>query len=62
MLAVGAVLVLSGWLLYYAPGDATRQVTRLVHEAVGFASLLALTWHRGARRKRRRNPASSPAP
>jgi len=45
MLAVMAVLALTGWLLYYASGEALRAWSSWLHIAIGAAAPLALLWH-----------------
>lgn len=51
MLAVMAVLALTGWLLYYASGEALRAWSSYVHIAIGSAAPLALLWHLAHRRR-----------
>ena len=74
MLAALGALAVTGWLLYYAAGEALRAWSSWIHMGVGTAAPLALVWHLVARRrvreaekeKRRRNrgrrSASSPPP
>jgi hypothetical protein len=51
MLAVMAVLALTGWLLYYAAGESLRAWSSWVHIAIGAAAPLALLWHLAYRRR-----------
>jgi len=50
MLAVMTVLAVTGWLLYYAAGEALRAWSSYVHIAIGAAAPLALLWHLALRR------------
>ena len=45
LLWIGGVLIVSGWLLYYAAGDSLRDAVSLVHWIVGLAAALALLVH-----------------
>lgn len=69
MLTAVALLAVTGWLLYYAPGDSARAWASYSHMAVGFAGPLVLLWHlayrkrlaRGARKiERMERPESTP--
>lgn len=51
MLAVMALLVLTGWLLYYASGETLRAWSSWVHIAIGAAAPLGLVWHLAYRRR-----------
>jgi MFS family permease len=51
MLATLGVLAVTGWLLYYASGEATRAWSSWMHMALGVAGPLALVWHLVARRR-----------
>jgi hypothetical protein len=53
MLAIALVLALTGWLLYYAAGDATRAWSDYVHMAIGAAAPLVVLWHLRFRRAMR---------
>jgi hypothetical protein len=44
-LALNGILVLSGWLLYYASDDTYRQWSSTIHWAIGLASLPLLYGH-----------------
>lgn len=46
LLAVAALLSLSGYLLYYAGGDLVRPAVAVLHWSVGLAAPLAFVWHR----------------
>jgi len=50
MLATLGVLAVTGWLLYYASGEAARAWSSWIHMALGAAGPLALVWHLVARR------------
>ncbi|HEX7915770.1 hypothetical protein [Rudaea sp.] len=52
LIAMFAVLVPSGWLLYYASDDALRDAVRLIHWLVGLALPLLLVVHVVRGRKR----------
>ena len=44
MLAIGIILALSGWLLYYASGESTRSFASTLHWVLGaLTPLLVLT-------------------
>jgi len=45
LLWIGGVLIVSGWLLYYAAGDWLRDAVSLAHWIVGLAAALALLVH-----------------
>jgi hypothetical protein len=45
LIAFGAVLIVSGWLLYYAGGDTLRAWTALLHWSIGLALALPLLVH-----------------
>lgn len=51
MLAVMALLALTGWLLYYASGETLRAWSSWVHIAIGAAAPLGLVWHLAYRRR-----------
>ena len=51
MLGVMAVLVITGWLLYYASSETLRAWSGWVHIAIGAAAPLALVWHLACRRR-----------
>jgi hypothetical protein len=51
MLAVMTGLAVTGWLLYYAAGEALRAWSSYVHIAIGAAAPLALLWHLAYRRR-----------
>lgn len=55
LLAVQAVLILSGYALYYASGDDFRAATSLVHWVIGLGLSGLLVWHivMGRRGRRR---------
>ena len=46
LFAVLAVLIASGYLLYYAGGDETRAITSVIHWGIGLAVPLAFIIHR----------------
>lgn len=51
--AILAVLIASGYLLYYAGGEALREWTSLVHWTIGLALPIFFVWHYlGGRRER----------
>ena len=50
LLAIYVWLVLTGYLLYYAGGDAFRAAVSLGHWTVGLAALIFLLLHRRIRR------------
>ena len=58
MLGLLGLLVATGYLLYYAGGEATRDVTSLAHQVAGFAAVAGYLVHRwvGSRRRRRLAP------
>ncbi|MGM9480351.1 DUF4405 domain-containing protein [Roseateles sp. NT4] len=51
MLALLALLALSGWLLYYAGSPALRDAASLCHWLMGLATPLLLAWHWRQRRR-----------
>jgi hypothetical protein len=51
MLAAVVLLAVTGWLLYYAPGESARAWSSYVHMAVGFAGPLVLLWHLAYRKR-----------
>ncbi len=55
LLWVGGVLIASGYLLYYAPGDSLRNGISIMHWSVGLTSVVAILVHR-ARSGRYRLP------
>ena len=58
LIAFGAVLIMSGWLLYYAGDDELRRWSSVVHWGTGLALVVPLLVH-GLRAARYRN--SQPA-
>lgn len=60
--AVLAVLIASGYLLYYAGDDALREWSSLTHWTIGLALPGVFLWHYvdGTAARRRRNPARPP--
>jgi hypothetical protein len=40
-----AVLIATGYLLYYASDDAVRQIVGIAHWVCGLALIVPLTWH-----------------
>ncbi len=54
MLACMAALAVTGWLLYYASGEATRAWSSYLHMAIGGAGPLGLFWHLAYQRRRAR--------
>lgn len=61
MVAAAAILILTGYGLYYAGSDRLREFTAQVHDVLGLAAALALAWHiaRG-RSLRKRRPSPPP--
>jgi hypothetical protein len=61
-----ALLVLSGYALYYAGGEELRRVAVLAHDVLGCAIPLILFWHvwrgRVGRRRRPACPATAAGP
>jgi hypothetical protein len=53
VIAICAVLVVTGYGLYYAGGETLRHNAALAHDAVGLAFPLLLTWHIFAGRRTR---------
>jgi len=51
MLAVMAVLAITGWFLYYASNDTLRASAKYIHIVIGAAAPLALLWHLAYRRR-----------
>ena len=51
MLACVAGLAVTGWLLYYASGEATRAWSSYLHMAIGAAGPLGLLWHLAYQRR-----------
>ena len=51
MLAVMAVLAITGWFLYYASGDTLRESAKYLHIVIGAAAPIALLWHLAYRRR-----------
>jgi hypothetical protein len=47
---LAALLVGSGYALYYLVGEAARPATGLLHNAAGVGMALLLVWHRRSRR------------
>ena len=60
MLALLALLAVTGWFLYYASGDTLRAGAKYLHIAIGAAAPLALLWHLAYRH--RAAAAKSPDP
>jgi len=58
MLTAVALLAVTGWLLYYAPGDSARAWASYSHMAVGFAGPLVLLWHLAYRKRLARGARS----
>ncbi len=60
LLGAMAVLMLSGYLLYYMADEDLRGWTSLIHWALGLATLPLFVWHRFTRKPRRpsRNQAA----
>jgi hypothetical protein len=52
MAASLALFAVTGWLLYYAPGDAVREWSGWLHMAFGTASPFALVWHLAQRSRK----------
>ena len=55
MLACVAALTLTGWLLYYASGEATRAWSSYLHMVLGVAGPLGLLWHLAYQRRQARS-------
>jgi len=55
LLWTGAALIVTGYLLYYAPGDSLRSWISITHWSVGLASVVAILVHM-ARSGRYRSP------
>ena len=53
------LLMLSGYLLYYAGGDRMRAATSLIHQLLGLAILLAYLIHRLAKKPPYQSPPAS---
>lgn len=51
MLAAVVLLAVTGWLLYYAPGESARAWSSYAHMAVGFAGPPLLLWHLAYRKR-----------
>lgn len=51
--ALVAVLLVTGWLLYYASGDRAREIASLVHWTIGLALVVPLLLHSLRHRSRR---------
>ena len=45
LIAVAGVLIVSGYLLYYASGDAVREWVSLIHWCVGLAAAIPMVVH-----------------
>ena len=45
MLGAMALLVATGWLLYYASGESLRAASSYIHMGIGTLAPLALLWH-----------------
>jgi hypothetical protein len=58
LIALGAVLIVSGWLLYYAGGDEVRRWTSVVHWAIGLALAVPVLVH-ALRAGRYRSPTGT---
>jgi len=50
------VLIVTGYLLYYAGGDETRPVLSALHWAIGLVLPATYLWHRCAKDRRRKLP------
>lgn len=59
LIALGAVLIVSGYLLYYASGDTLRDIIGKLHWIIGIVSVLPLLVHalRSGRYRGRRPPS-----
>lgn len=53
LFATMAVLIVSGYLLYYAGSDTVRPVISLVHWMIGLTLPAGYGWHRAIRRAKR---------
>jgi hypothetical protein len=51
MLALLGLLVITGWLLYYASGEATREWSSYLHMVAGTVGPLGLLWHLAYRKR-----------
>jgi hypothetical protein len=51
--ALMSVLLITGWLLYYATGDRVREIASLVHWTIGLALVVPLLLHSLRHRSRR---------
>jgi hypothetical protein len=60
--AAGALLIASGWLLYYAGDEELRAVTSVVHWGIGLASPVAFLWHRLVKGRKRLHGAHRQSP
>lgn len=49
------LLTVSGYLLYYPPGEESRPVVSAIHWVIGLVSLPLFVWHYVKGRKRRRS-------
>ena len=56
MFALFALLILSGWLLYYAGDDALRGAVSYAHWIVGLGAPALFLWHRRLKRQAGRHP------
>lgn len=56
LLVIAGLLILSGYLLYYVIGDATRHLLSLLHWIIGLAALPVFFIHRGLRIQRLHAP------
>ena len=61
LIALAAMLIVSGWLLYYAGGETLREWTALAHWSIGLALALPLLVH-ALRSERYRKGASLSVP
>lgn len=62
MLTAVVLLAVTGWLLYYAPGESARAWSSYAHMAVGFAGPLVLLWHLAYRKRLARRARGTERP
>lgn len=60
LLSTLSLLVITGYLLYYPPGDESRAVIGVIHWVIGLAALPLFIWHylKGRRRRHHAHSAS----